>query len=154
MGAKELVGDTGVYPIRGQVLKMDAPWLKNFIRVGDATTYIYPGIHSVTVGGTAQQGDWHLQVDAGDREGILERCRRLEPSISKARVVSEWVGLRPGRKNLRLEKELVQTHGRLVPVIHNYGHGSWGVSLAWGTAVDATQLVRQCLHQTPLRAKL
>lgn len=154
LGSKMLVGDTEVIPIRGQVLKMEAPWLKNFIRDGDGNTYIYPGIHSVTVGGTRQEGDCRLQVDEGDSKSILERCSRLEPSISKAKILSEWVGLRPGRRNPRVERGVVQLRGRHVPVVHNYGHGGWGVSLSWGTAMDAVVLVRQCLQEMPLQAKL
>lgn len=154
LGSKTLVGDTQMYPVRGQIIKMEAPWLQHFTRDGDGKTYIYPGIHSVTVGGTRQEGDWQLQVDKGDTESILERCIRLEPSLSKAKVLSEWVGLRPGRRNLRVEWELVQLQGRRVPVIHNYGHGGCGVTLAWGTALDAAGLVRQCLQEMPLQSKL
>lgn len=154
LGSKTLVGDNAVYPVRGQVLKMEAPWLKHFIRDGDGKTYIYPGIYSVTVGGTRQEEDWRLQVDERDSEGILERSSRLEPSLSKAKVLSQVVGLRPGRKNPRVERELVQLQGRRVPVVHNYGHGGWGVTLAWGTALDALGLVKQCLQEMPLQAKL
>lgn len=154
LGSKTLMGDETVYPVRGQVLKVEAPWLQHFIRDGDGKTYIYPGIHSVTVGGTRQEDDWRLHVDEGDTKSILARCSSLEPSLSKARVLSEWVGLRPSRRNPRVEKELVQLQGRSVPVVHNYGHGGWGVTLAWGTALDALGLVRQCLHEMPLQAKL
>ncbi|XP_029972834.1 D-aspartate oxidase [Salarias fasciatus] len=154
LGSRSLVGDSAVYPVRGQVFKVEAPWLKHFIRDGDGMTYIYPGIHSVTVGGTRQQGDWRLHADRGDSEAILERCCRLEPSLRGARVLGERVGLRPGRKNPRVEREAVQLGGRRVPVVHNYGHGGWGVTLAWGTARDALGLVRQCLQEMPPRAKL
>ncbi|XP_068577633.1 D-aspartate oxidase [Cebidichthys violaceus] len=154
LGSKLLVGDDKAYPVRGQVLKVEAPWLKHFIRDADGKTYIFPGIHCVTIGGTRQEGDWRLQVDEGDTKGILERCGGLEPSISKAKVLSEWVGLRPSRRNPRVEREVVQLQGRRVPVVHNYGHGGFGVTLAWGTALDALGLVRQCLHEMPLQAKL
>ncbi|XP_069016696.1 D-aspartate oxidase [Embiotoca jacksoni] len=154
LGSRTLVGDTMVHPIRGQVLKVEAPWLQHFVRDGDGTTYIYPGIHSVTVGGTRQEGDWRLQLDEGDGKSILQRCSRLEPSLSRAKVLGQRVGLRPGRRNPRVERELLEVQGRQVPVIHNYGHGGWGVSLAWGTAVDALRLVRECLQETRLQAKL
>ncbi|XP_045918418.1 D-aspartate oxidase isoform X2 [Micropterus dolomieu] len=154
LGSKTLVGDNKVYPVRGQVLKVKAPWLQHFIRDGDGKTYIYPGIHSVTVGGTRQEGDWRLQVDEGDTKSILVRCSRLEPSLSKANVLCEWVGLRPSRKNPRVEREEVHLQGRRLHVVHNYGHGGWGVTLAWGTALDALGLVRQCLHEMLLQAKL
>ncbi|XP_061599640.1 D-aspartate oxidase [Cololabis saira] len=154
LGSRALVGDAGLTPTRGQVLQLHAPWLKHFIRDGDGRTYIYPGVSSVTVGGTRQDGDWRLQLDEGDARGILERCGRLEPSLSRARVLGQWVGLRPGRRNPRVERELVQLGGRPVPVVHNYGHGGWGVTLAWGTALDALALVRDGLRETAPRAKL
>uniref|UniRef100_A0A668AAG5 D-aspartate oxidase n=1 Tax=Myripristis murdjan TaxID=586833 RepID=A0A668AAG5_9TELE len=146
LGSKTLVGDTQMHPIRGQILKVQAPWLKHFIRDGDGKTYIYPGIHSVTIGGTRQEGDWRLDVDEGDTRSIIERCSRLEPSLSKAKVLSTWVGLRPGRRNVRVEREEVLLQGRRVPVVHNYGHGGGGVTISWGTALDALGLVRHLLR--------
>lgn len=154
LGSKTLVNDPEVYPVRGQVLKVEAPWLQHFIRDGDGKAYIYPGIYSVTVGGTRQEGDWRLEADNGDTEGILERCGKLEPSLKNSKVLSKWVGLRPSRRNPRVEKEVVQIKGRKVPLVHNYGHGGWGVTLAWGTALDALGLVRQCLHKMRVTAKL
>ena len=149
-----MVDDSQVYSVRGQVLSVQAPWLKHFIRDGDGKTYIYPGIHSVTIGGTRQEDDWRMEVDKEDTESILQRCCRLEPSLSKAKILHEWVGLRPSRNNPRVEREEVQMHGRKVPVVHNYGHGGWGVTLAWGTALDALGLVRQCLHEMLPQARL
>lgn len=43
-----------------------------------------------------------------------------------------WVGLRPGRAPLRLETEEVAS----VPVVHCYGHGGSGITLAMGCAED------------------
>ncbi|XP_048083268.1 D-aspartate oxidase isoform X2 [Alosa alosa] len=155
LGAHSLVGDAKMHPIRGQILKFHAPWVKNFVRDGDGHTYIYPGVNSVTLGGTRQAGDWRLEVDVGDREGILERCFRLEPALHGGKVVGKWVGLRPGRESPRVEVEWLRTAGgQEVPLVHNYGHGGFGVTLAWGTALDALGLVRQSLLQHPPMAKL
>uniref|UniRef100_A0A8C1E6G3 D-aspartate oxidase n=1 Tax=Cyprinus carpio carpio TaxID=630221 RepID=A0A8C1E6G3_CYPCA len=146
--------DEEVYPIRGQILKVSAPWLKNFIRDGDGNTYIYPGIRYVSIGGTRQAEDWRLEVDKEDSEGILERCCRLEPSLRGAQVMCEWVGLRPGRANPRVEHEYLHLQGRQVPLVHNYGHGGCGVTLSWGTALDALDLLRQSLFEKPPQARL
>uniref|UniRef100_A0A3B4FLX2 D-aspartate oxidase n=1 Tax=Pundamilia nyererei TaxID=303518 RepID=A0A3B4FLX2_9CICH len=89
-----------------------------------------------------------------DTKGILERCSRLEPSLNKAKILSEWVGLRPSRKNPRVEREVVELQGRPVPVVHNYGHGGWGVTLAWGTALDTLGLVKQSLCEMAPQPKL
>lgn len=154
LGSKSLVKDSEVYPVRGQVLKVEAPWIQHFIRDGDGKTYIYPGIRSVTVGGTRQEGDWRLEVDEEDTKGILERCKKLEPSLQNAKVLSKWVGLRPSRRNPRVETVVVKINGRKVPIVHNYGHGGWGVTLAWGCAVDALAMVKQCLQEMPPLSKL
>ncbi|KAJ3613870.1 hypothetical protein NHX12_020114 [Muraenolepis orangiensis] len=156
LGAGALAGDGQVHPVRGQVLKVRAPWITHFIRDGDGLTYIFPGVHSVTLGGTRQAGDRRREADPADSEGILRRCGRLEPSVAAAEVLSEWVGLRPGRRNPRVERgaPVAEDGGRRVPVVHNYGHGGGGVTLSWGTAVDTLGLVRQCLCEMPLQARL
>ncbi|XP_069034712.1 D-aspartate oxidase [Lepisosteus oculatus] len=154
LGSATLAGDKKLYPVRGQILKVQAPWLKNFIRDGDGLTYIYPGLDSVTLGGTRQADDWRLTSDARESMGIFDRCCSLEPSLKKSLKLNEWVGLRPSRKNLRLEKELFRLQNRQVPIVHNYGHGGWGVSLSWGTALETMRLVQQCIHERPLISRL
>jgi len=164
LGSRALAGDGQVRPVRGQVLKVQAPWLSHFIREGDGETYVYPGVHSVTAGGTRQADDWRLQADPGDSEGILRRCCLLEPSLAKGKVLAEWVGLRPDRRNPRVERAVLVTEegvggsggggGRRVPVVHNYGHGGAGVTLSWGTALDTLGLVKQCLREMPPQARL
>uniref|UniRef100_A0A8C6PHT8 D-aspartate oxidase n=1 Tax=Nothobranchius furzeri TaxID=105023 RepID=A0A8C6PHT8_NOTFU len=104
------------------------------------------------LGSKSLVGDTHVYPVRA--EGILERCSRLEPSLRKAKVLGEWVGLRPSRKNPRVEKEVVQVQGHRVPVVHNYGHGGSGVTLAWGTALDVMELVREHLGEKLLQARL
>ncbi len=154
LGSGVLVKDEEVYPVRGQLLKVSAPWLKNFIRDGDGNTYIYPGIRYVSIGGTRQADDWRLEVDEEDSAGILERCCGLEASLRAAQVMGEWVGLRPGRDNPRVERQYLHVQGRQVPLVHNYGHGSCGVTLSWGTALDALHLLRRSLFENPPQARL
>ncbi|KAM9787873.1 D-aspartate oxidase isoform X1 [Syngnathus typhle] len=153
LGSKDLVADNEVYPVRGQILKMDAPWLHHFIRLEKGTTYIYPGSRYVTLGGTRQEGDWRLGVDPGDSESILKRCTQLEPSLRGGKVLGGWVGFRPSRRNPRVEREVPRLGGG-AHVVHNYGHGGFGVALAWGTAIDATGMVRSCLQERYPHAKL
>lgn len=154
LGSKTLANDDAVYSVRGQVLKVHAPWIQHFTRDFNGKTYIYPGIDSVTIGGTRQEHDWRLELDEEDTVGIIERCKKLDPSLENAKVLSKWVGLRPSRKNPRLEKDFVEVKGRKVPIVHNYGHGGWGVSLAWGCAVDAVRLVKESIQEMPPMAKL
>ena len=69
--------------------------------------------------------------------------RRLAPvKVSRDRVIREIVGLRP----FRPEGFVVdaQRIGNKV-LIHNYGHGGAGITLSWGTASQAVDLVRDIL---------
>ncbi|XP_062896838.1 D-aspartate oxidase [Mobula hypostoma] len=151
IGARALTGDMEMYPVRGQVHKVHAPWLKHFVRTDDGTIYIYPGISSVTLGGTRQRGDWRMSVDPLDSKTIFENCCALEPSLRCCRKLSEGVGLRPTRDVLRLEKETLERGGRRMFVVHNYGHGGAGIGFHWGTAKEAAQLVKEIILEVGRR---
>lgn len=73
---------------------------------------------------------------------------RLLPSLQHAPVLDHWVGLRPGRVRVKLAREDLRLApaGTSVPVVHNYGHGGSGLTLAWGCAGEAVELVRQALR--------
>ncbi|NXR23268.1 OXDD oxidase, partial [Cinclus mexicanus] len=157
MGAQELVGDEQLFPVRGQVLKVHAPWVKLFIRDGDGLTYIYPGVHKVTLGGTREKGSWSLSPDAGTTKDIFDRCCSLEPSLQGAQDIEVKVGLRPSRQCVRVQREVLSQGGVKLPVIHNYGHGAGGFSVHRGTANEAAHLVEECisvLQGSSSRAKL
>ncbi|XP_022375966.1 D-aspartate oxidase [Enhydra lutris kenyoni] len=146
LGSRQLAGDSKLFPVRGQVLRVQAPWVKHFIRDGNGLTYIYPGIANVILGGTRQKGDWNLSPDAEISRDIFSRCCTLEPSLRGACDIREKVGLRPFRPGLRLQTELLAQDGRRLPVVHHYGHGSGGISVHWGTALEAARLVGECVR--------
>jgi D-amino-acid oxidase len=103
-------------------------------------TYVIPRSHDCILGGTAEDGEWSTEPDPRTAAAILERCAALEPRLAEAEVLEHKVGLRPGRKEIRLEREDV-AHGP--PRIHNYGHGGSGVTLSWGCAEETLRLVSQ-----------
>lgn len=82
---------------------------------------------------------------------INELCAdtNLSPSLPSAEVIindtgyyKHIVGSRPGRKNsFRLERE--EINGQTV--VHNYGHGGYGVTLSPGTAIKSIQLAKDML---------
>ncbi|KAM4694290.1 D-aspartate oxidase-like [Discoglossus pictus] len=145
IGSRDIFGDLSVYPVRGQVLKVSAPWLTHFIRDGDECTYIYPGINSTTLGGTRDKDNWSLSSDVKTSNQIMDRCCTLEPSLRGVRVIEEKVGLRPARSAVRLETEIFMKKGQQLPVVHNYGHGGGGFSVHIGTAKGATRLVEELI---------
>lgn len=140
LGARELVGDTGVEPVRGQVVVVENPGLERVVideAAGADPTYVIPRGHDCVLGGTAQAGAWSVEPDPVTAASILERCTALEPRVARARVLAHKVGLRPVRRSVRLE--VVEVGG--TPVVHNYGHGGAGVTLSWGCAEEAAGLL-------------
>lgn len=146
LGARELVGDDSLRPIRGQVLRVRNPGLDSFFLDEDdpeGVTYIVPRSKDCILGGTADEGTWDTEPDAAMAAEILRRCTALEPRLAGAEVLEHRVGLRPGRPKVRLETE----SGGDAPVIHNYGHGGSGVTLSWGCAGEAADLVQKALRR-------
>ncbi|MBU6531833.1 FAD-dependent oxidoreductase [Streptomyces mayonensis] len=141
LGARELVPDAAVRPVRGQLVVVENPgirtWLVSADQSSGATTYFLPQPGRLLLGGTAEEDDWSAEPDPGVAEAILRRCAALRPEIAEARVLRHLVGLRPARHAVRLERETLPD-GRLL--VHNYGHGGAGVTVAWGCAQEAAGL--------------
>lgn len=140
LGARELVGDHTLVPIRGQVVRVAQAGVERFILDDygpDGVTYIIPRSRDCILGGTAQDGDENLVADQAIAEAILKRCIALEPRLATAEILEHKVGLRPGRPLIRLEAEQTPMGKR---IIHNYGHGGAGVTLSWGCAEQVVQL--------------
>nr|KAG5713061.1 hypothetical protein BaRGS_021855 [Batillaria attramentaria] len=73
-----------------------------------------------------------------------------KPLTEGAKRLWEWVGLRPYRGPPKVETELYNTSkGRTMKVVHNYGHGAYGVSLSWGTGVHVAEMVDSLLKARP-----
>ncbi|RPK55553.1 D-amino acid dehydrogenase small subunit [Streptomyces sp. ADI96-02] len=143
LGARELVPDAGVRPVRGQLVVVENPGVEEWFTEADAssaaTTYFFPQPGRLVLGGTAEADDERPEGDAGTAREIVARCARVRPEIAGARVLGHRVGLRPTREaGVRIEAEPLPGGGLLV---HNYGHGGAGVTVAWGCARAAAALV-------------
>jgi D-amino-acid oxidase len=140
LGARELVGDDAVHPVRGQVVRVANPGVERWLIDDDhpdGMTYIIPRGTDVVLGGTAERGLEETDPDPAVEAAILARARTLEPALRDAPVLSRAVGLRPARPAVRLEAADVD--GRTI--VHCYGHGGAGVTLSWGCADDVVALV-------------
>ncbi|XP_037956203.1 D-aspartate oxidase-like [Teleopsis dalmanni] len=145
LGARELCNDQQLVPIRGQVFKVRAPWIKTAF-YGDYDTYIIPGFETVTLGGCRQFDSYNMNLCKYDSMAIKERCYEMLPSLKRAEVVRECVGLRPHRAIVRVEGEKIKrADGSILKVVHNYGHGGYGVTTAPGTSQHAVQIVRDMI---------
>lgn len=152
LGAKQLANDKMLVPIRGQTIKVKAPWIKNFYYGDDA--YIIPGLDYVTLGGIKDYGSWNTKINPYQKQFIWDKCTELVPSLKRADIAWEWVGLRPYRPSVRVDVSFHDCNGKLRPVVNNYGHGGHGVTLSWGTAVEATRNVKKLLSKKEFVSKL
>lgn len=145
LGAYEIAGDEAVYPIRGQIIRVRRPDADRRILNAlqeQALTYIVPRSQDCILGGTAEEHNWSLAAQPDTAAGILQRARMLAPALAEAEVIEHLVGLRPGRKEVRLELEQLATGGT---IIHNYGHGGAGFTLSWGCAEEVVELAEAWL---------
>lgn len=137
MGARELVPDPELVPIRGQLVVVENPGLTEFFSEDTGSSpdllHYYPHGDNLVLGGTAQPDLWRREPDPETAAAIVHRCAEVEPRLRNARIVAHRVGLRPTRAQVRVERH--DLHG--VRVVHNYGHGGAGVTLSWGCAADA-----------------
>ncbi|MEU4927443.1 FAD-dependent oxidoreductase [Streptomyces yokosukanensis] len=141
LGARSLVPDPGVRPVRGQLVVVANPgvttWFTSADHSSGASTYFIPQPGRLLLGGTADDDDWSLEPDPVTAAAIVARCAAVRPEIADARVLSHRVGLRPARDAVRLERRPLS--GRRV-LVHNYGHGGAGITVAWGCAREAAGL--------------
>jgi D-amino-acid oxidase len=142
MGARDLVPDPQVVPVRGQVVVVANPGLTEFYRApcdGPESVYAYPHEDVVVLGGTADEDAWDLTPDDRVTQRILRDCAIACPQLEGARIIAVRVGLRPYRPEARLEAEDLGD-GRAL--WHNYGHGGAGVTLSWGCARELARAIR------------
>lgn len=140
LGARGLVGDVSMTPIRGQIVRVANPGLEVVLLDGGnpgGDTYIVPRSRDCVLGGTAIESDERTEPDPATASAILERCQALEPRLRDAPVIAHQVGLRPGRPSVRVERQVLRPGQVLV---HNYGHGGAGLTLSWGCAEEAGRL--------------
>ena len=138
IGARALVPDESVRPVRGQLVVVANPGIDAFFSEDTGPSpdllHIYPHGATVVLGGVAQDGSWDLRPDMQTAKQILDRCAAVEPRLRGARILAHRVGLRPTRAQVRCEEEPVSDGG--VRLFHNYGHGGAGLSLSWGCAEE------------------
>jgi D-amino-acid oxidase len=141
LGARELVSDSSLYPIQGQIVKAEkqagvACIIADFT-FGDQQqdlAYVVVREDCIVLGGTNVKKAEETAPDKLVTQGIIARCRQIAPSLKDVKIKTVEVGLRPGRPEIRLEKE-----GRM---IHNYGHGGGGYTVSWGCARAVLDLLR------------
>lgn len=143
VAAGRLVGDPDVVPVRGAVVRVRSRAVgwdpdRSVSRDG---SYVYPRRDGVLVGGTADWGAHDRTPDVGLARRLVDAAVPLAPGLADVHddEMEPLVGLRPWRRGgVRVERgpDVAGT-----PVIHAYGHGGAGWTLAPGTAERVADLV-------------
>lgn len=144
IGARRLAGDQTLRALLGQTVLVEPGAVDPRQMYGDERDlskmlYVIPRRSEVVVGGCALpfDGDVPPPPDPALRATFLERAAAA--GFRHGPVLRDAVGLRPVRPEVRVE--------RVGRIIHHYGHGGAGYTLARGSALEVTDLV----HRDPGR---
>ncbi len=144
LGAAALTDDDKLYPVKGQYLVLDVADDAPKEYLGDdqhpeGMAYVIPRDGQILVGGTEEANKSDLAFTV-DRDALIRRASQfIDYDLTQLRELGTAVGLRPCRTDRRVRFGLDDCEPR---IIHNYGHGGSGFSLAWGCAEDVAKLVR------------
>ncbi|KAI1775052.1 FAD dependent oxidoreductase [Hypoxylon cercidicola] len=168
LGAKELVGDTDVYPVRGAIKRVSNNNTNRFEAINEA--YLVPAQtddykqptrvvflvprndETLVVGSIIQRNNQqlNLQENSPDVEVMWDRACSFMPGLDDASTIPWYPlaqGLRPfTKKNVKVRADEVRVNAtNFKPLIHNYGHGGSGWTLAVGCARSAVNLLELML---------
>lgn len=160
LGARQLCGDEGMFPVRGQtvLVKGEAKATRTRYHSGaisqGVSSYVIPrpGSGTTILGGTKEKGEWSGTPNPETVKMILERCSWIAPELLTGKdggfeVLSAQAGLRPAREGgPRVEKEVI---GEGRKVVHSYGHAGGGYQNSIGNARKVLGLVEESLQARP-----
>ncbi|MEO6719553.1 MAG: FAD-dependent oxidoreductase [Ferruginibacter sp.] len=135
LGSKILCKDESMLPIKGQVALLEPGTDLPIYLDNEKPLYIVPRKDAIIIGGTFEEG---LDTEATEPETIerlLRNAYEVFPELKGKQVIGSWAGVRPYRSDVRVEQE----PGR--NLIHNYGHGGSGFTLAFGCAESVGAIV-------------
>ena len=164
LGARELASDLNVRPARGGLLRIindgtDFPKMTHALVVNTAEpedyniVFIVPRNDNILILGTFIEFDeWKtdLTPETPIMRKMREQCERLVPALKHARLDPEYPiaqGLRPVRKgDVRIEREQGTSGASQSRIVHAYGHGIGGWTLAFGSGAEVASLVEQIVR--------
>ncbi|KAK4695880.1 D-amino-acid oxidase, partial [Lecanoromycetidae sp. Uapishka_2] len=161
LGARELASDLNVRPARGGLLRiindgMDFEKITHALVVNNSEpedyniVFIVPRNDNILILGTFIEFDkWEtdLTPDTPVMRTMRKQCESLVPALKKARLDPEYPmaqGLRPVRKgDVKIEREQGMNGLSQSRIVHAYGHGIGGWTLAFGSGAEVAFLVEQ-----------
>ena len=136
LGSRDLCRDVSVIPVRGQVALIKTDTSRPVYLDNEKPLYIVPRQDAMIVGGTFEENVFEEIIEPATIERMLNTAYEFFPELKQHAVVGSWAGLRPYRAEVRVEAEPG------TKVIHNYGHGGSGFTLAFGCAEEVSRLVK------------
>jgi hypothetical protein len=122
------------YPIKGQIVSVDAPWIDFAMTDVDSGAYV--------IRRPAPRSRWAAPPTPTcgiarrappTRETIRAAVAQMLPSLAAVEADDCWTGLRPARRaGVRLQATRCARTGALL--VHNYGHGGAGFVCSYGCA--------------------
>lgn len=137
--ARYLVGDSAVRPMRGQTVLVRNPGMQGWwcADQGVHPRYVIARGEHCLLGGTHELDTVDPTPDPRAGQDILADIAAIDSRFVGIQPLRMRAGIRPARELPRVEVE--RDDERLV--VHCYGHGGAGWTLAWGTAADVVALV-------------
>lgn len=166
LGAGKLVGDTDVFPVRGAIKRMKNSNHEEFENLNQAylvpsqidpvnkddhikTVFLVPRSDDILIVGSIVQPNndqLNLTAESPEVDKMWKRARKFLPSLDDAQPRPEYPlaqGLRPfTSKNVKVRAD----NKSKIKLVHNYGHGGSGWTLAVGCARSAAYLLTTLLE--------
>ncbi|HRH59840.1 MAG TPA: FAD-dependent oxidoreductase [Chitinophagaceae bacterium] len=134
LGSRKLCNDDLMIPVRGQVGLLSPKAGLPVYLDNEKPLYVVPRKDAIIVGGTYEE---HVETDNTEPatiQRLLHNAYEIFPELKTQEVIGDWAGLRPYRPDVRVEREAGTN------IIHNYGHGGSGFTLAFGCADEVLRL--------------
>lgn len=141
LGAQKICNDRNIIPVRGQVALLEPLEDFDIYLDNEMPLYIVPRKDAMIIGGTYEENVYIKETEPDTIKKLLENAYSVFPELKRNRVIGDWAGLRPFRNEVRVEQEIATN------IIHNYGHGGSGFTLAFGCAKEVCTLTENIINQ-------
>lgn len=151
LGAKNLIGDPELTPVRGQIALADyhSPDFSYSV-LGDDRFYVFPRQTTLVLGGSVEPNQPVEEPTVARIDEIFEHARLIVPDLEWSHITTTYAGLRPYRESgPRIEGE-EKANGKVH--IINTGFGGSGWTFCWGAAEKAVGFVRPLDYDAAIAA--
>lgn len=137
LGAKELLGDQDMHPMRGQIVILNKTPAWDHSILGDDVFYIFPRMTTTVLGGTTELGETEETTTTDAIVRIIFSALKIMQFDPEKDVHTTYAALRPYRKT-GVDVSLERVNG--IKHIRVIGFGGSGWIFNWGAAERAIAL--------------